>query len=583
MKKIVALGAIAALAGGMIFADEPAIDIKVAELSGNAEVKWGVDLDAGQTGFENSEEANLKVNLWNEGTKETEGDGVWADIQVKGKSYAIKNGAFDGDGNASLERAKLHINDFYVDIRSGHTTVGEFKPDAAIHSDVAWLGAVGADFTQGIQAGYDTDAFKFSLDFRSWDAETTKFSNSYGIAFNAELKDNLVPGLSASVGVGTNLSTSYNKAAVSDKVHMPVLVTKADYDPADPDDDLVIDTADNVKDHLAQIYDFDDGKYLAQEIVDAYDGDGRMIAYGVKAAYKLGIGDDMFLKPSVGFTGYYSFGTQNKEAASLTENNLAVGVLFGWGEINKDAKCGVPYLDSDDTKKVTPGVSVVAYIPLPTVSTWKDTKKTELSTLQALIVPSFYLGEEKVSGLKAALYSEIGLFKYNDADAYDVKYGVGALKGSTEKDVTIQGTVNEKETFALALAAGLSYGIPVEEATITPKAGFRYVNGAYIANGLLTEVRGDSSEIFEKGLGLQRKADADDAEKKTWFADWFNLNIGCDFGGFINNTTFSVEYKSANLLNAITSSDDSDPAYVDGEKYYNVKAGTVKVGCKIAL
>ena len=30
MKKIVALGAIAALAGGMIFADEPAIDIKVA-------------------------------------------------------------------------------------------------------------------------------------------------------------------------------------------------------------------------------------------------------------------------------------------------------------------------------------------------------------------------------------------------------------------------------------------------------------------------------------------------------------------------------------------------------------------------
>jgi hypothetical protein len=63
----------------------------------------------------------------------------------------------------------------------------------------------------------------------------------------------------------------------------------------------------------------------------------------------------------------------------------------------------------------------------------------------------------------------------------------------------------------------------------------------------------------------------------------FNLNIGCDFGGFINNTTFSVEYKSANLLNAISTSDDSDPAYADGEKYYNVKAGTFDIGCKIAL
>ena len=518
--------------------------------------------------------------MWNEGTKETEGDGVWADIQVKGKSLAIKNKDWDGDGNASLERAKLHINDFYIDIRSGHTTVGEFKPDAAIHSDFAWLSPVGADFTQGIQAGYDTDAFKFSLDFRSWEADTTKLTNSYGIAFNAELKDNLVPGLSASVGVGTNLSTSYNKAAKTDSVHMPVATAKAD--------GSEIDSEDKVADHLAQIYDFDDGKYVgAQEVVDGYDGDGRMIAYGVKAAYKLGIGDDMYLKPSVGFTGFYSFGTSMKEAASLTENDLAVGVLFGWGDINKDAKCGVPYLDSDDTKKVSPGVSVVAYIPLPTVSTWKDYKTTELSTLQALIVPAFYLGEDKVTGLKAALYSEIGLFKYNDADAYDAKaslaLGKPVLDGSTEKDVTIQDSAKEDETFALALAAGVSYGIPVEEATITPKLGFRYVNGAYIANGLLTEVRGDSSEIFEKGLGLQRKADADDAAKKTWYADWFNLNIGCDFGGFINNTTFSVEYKSANLLNAISTSDDSDPAYADGEKYYNVKAGTLKVGCKIAL
>ena len=51
-----------------------------------------------------------------EGTKETEGDGIWADIQVKGKGVNIENGALK-DGTASVERAKLHINDFYIDIK----------------------------------------------------------------------------------------------------------------------------------------------------------------------------------------------------------------------------------------------------------------------------------------------------------------------------------------------------------------------------------------------------------------------------------------------------------------------------------
>ena len=159
---------------------------------------------------------------------------------------------------------------------------------------------------------------------------------------------------------------------------------------------------------------------------------------------------------------------------------------------------------------------------------------------------------------------------------------------SSEKDIKIQESVKEDETFALALAAGLSYGIAAGDGTVTPKLGFRYVNGAYISNGLLNDKvnrRGvtDNAEIFDVGLGYQRKADADDAAKKAWFADWFNLNIGCDFGGFINNTTFSVEYKSANLLNAIETSAESSPRYADGEKYYNVKLGTFNVGCKIDL
>ena len=112
MKKIVALGAIAALAGGMIFADEPAIDMKVAEFNGNATVKWGMDLDAGQHGFENSTgDTNLKVNLWNEGSKATEGDGIWGEVKITGKGLAIKNKAFDGDGNVELNEAKINLQE----------------------------------------------------------------------------------------------------------------------------------------------------------------------------------------------------------------------------------------------------------------------------------------------------------------------------------------------------------------------------------------------------------------------------------------------------------------------------------------
>jgi len=219
MKKIVALGAIAALACGMVFADEPAIDIKVAELSGNAQVKWGVDLDAGQHGFSNKVETKLKINLWNEGTKETtadDGNGdVWAEIQVKGKSGALlgengKKAELDGDRCATLETAKLHIGEnFYIDIKSGNLQVGEYKPDVAIHGDTAWLSSYGFDWSNGIEAGYDADAFKFALGFRSFKAAATDYTSAYGFKLTADLKDNLVPGLTASAGFAMNLSTDY--------------------------------------------------------------------------------------------------------------------------------------------------------------------------------------------------------------------------------------------------------------------------------------------------------------------------------------------------------------------------------------
>ncbi len=558
MKKIVALGAIAALAGGMIFADEPAIDIKVAELSGNAEVKWGVDLDAGQHGFTNKDEATLKVNLWNEGTKETSGDGIWADIQVKGKALALKNKAWDGDGNATLERAKLHFGpNFYVDIKSGNTTVGEFKPDTAVHSDKAYLSDDGINFPNGIQVGFDADAFKFSLDFRSQTRAGTDYTSAYGIEFDAGLKDNLVPGLTVDLGFGMNLSTDYKDCVNSGT-----------------------DAA--LADHTARILDWDKG-LNRDHVLMTIDGnpvkDGHSIAYAAKAAYKIAIGDDgLYIKPSVGYRGSLSTGTALDKPYSQIDGALAGGLLFGWGDINKDAKCGVPFLDGDETKKVSPGIGVVAYVPLVKTTIFNEAIYTAYSKLQALIVPSFYLGD-KVTGLNAAAYSEIGIYNYTAPEEYVAGTTNGKLKSSTDKNIIYKPTAKKNETVAFALAAGVSYAIPVDEAKITPKAGFRFVNGAYVANGL----KGAYSDIFKTNLGLQRNALAEDTVNKTYYADYLNLKFGCDFGGFINNTTFSVNYTSANVLNAITDAAESSPRYAADTKYYNVKMGTLDVGCKITL
>ena len=588
MKKIVALGAIAALACGMVFADEPAIGLELAELSGNAQVKWGVDLDAGQHGFSNSNEATLKVNLWKEGTKETtadDGNGdIWAEIQVKGKASARKNNNWDGDGNASLEKAKLHIGEnFYIDIKSGDIKVGEYKPDVAIHGDYAWLGSVGlGDFSNGIEAGYDAEAFKFALGFRSYKAAKTDYTSAYGFKLTADLKDSLVPGLTASAGFGMNLSTDY-KDCKDPTVKMPEDFRTADDKKKDKDG---ASNKDNVADHAAAIIDWDKGiatDHVFLKYKNAGLKNGRQMSYGLKAAYKLSIDDTLYVKPSVGFNGTYSTGTAVKGTAGLTEdkaisencNYLAFGVLFGWGD-QADANAGVPFLDIDAAKKVTPGVSVAAYVPLATTFTLGDKKEISYSALKAFIVPSIYSGaiEAGPGKLTAAAYSEIGLYSYieNASDRSKTEGNTTTTKGSVAKS-------GNKTSFALA--AGVQYAVTLDnDATVTPKAGFRYVNGAYIANA----EPGYKSDIFRSGLGLQSKAVKDAAKDKTYAADFFNLKIGCDFGGFINNTTFSVNYNSANLLNAIGSeAGDSDPVYAKDTKYYNVKAGQLDVGCKIAL
>jgi hypothetical protein len=217
MKKIVALGAIAAIAGGMMFA-APEFAPEVT-LDGNATVKWGVDLDAGQHGFTNETGGDFKVKLWGDGSRELEaGDDVWAELKVTGKEFKFNKGANDG-GAWELNTAKLHIKDFYVGITSGDTQVGEYKFDAAIRSNDndngKWLTNVGAkNFSQGIVAGFANDNLDIGVDFRSYYDEkgtNTHYTSAYAFAAEAKLKDSneWVSGLGVGAGISYNFSDNY--------------------------------------------------------------------------------------------------------------------------------------------------------------------------------------------------------------------------------------------------------------------------------------------------------------------------------------------------------------------------------------
>ena len=420
----------AAAAAALSFADEPVADLKVAEFSGNAAVTWGVDLDTGKTGFKNEESAKLKVNITNEGTKKTEGEGIWAELEIKGKSLYAENGAIK-DGTASVENAKLHFGPVYLGIRTGDTVLGEFGPQNAVFSSNLKIDNVaGTKREQGIVAGYTSDLFDIAFDFRSNKDGDNYYTNDYGLAGEATLK--FVPGLEIKAGADYQIGV--------------------------------------------------DGK-----------ADKNSLGIGASAKYSLALGEKFKLTPSVGYTMAYK--DDNDANTNDAKMNMAAGVIFSWGA-EADANAGVPYLDGDYAKKVTPGVGVAVKIA--------DLQKFDANDRGITIVPSFYSGD-LIPNLTAAVLGEIDV--------------------PTKTDV--------KPNFGVA--GGLKYKLAINDSvTITPYAGLRFVHGA--------------------GLGAFTNSNGDNGNKKDLAAagtdgNKLNVKVGADVSELINNTTFSAWWQSRNLVN----------------------------------
>ena len=287
------------MVAGAAFAD-PEADFNLAEVSGNAAVTWGVDLDEGTTGFKNSTDATVKLNLVNSGTKSTEGEGIWAELGVKyDGSLQVKSNTdpvFDG-GVASIDAAKLHFYNFYVGIKSGDTLVGYLELPNAVQSAWNALGNVQdtTSKTQGIVLGYgDNGNMSFELDFRSLPAGSDYYTNDYGLAAEFKLLDSneFLPGLFVTLG----------------------------------------------------------GDFQFNE---------KALGAAASAGYKLSLGDVYYVKPVVGWT----MGIPSLDDASVNDMALAAGLVFAWGD-EADANVGVPYLDVDNANKVIPGIGIDFYMPL---------------------------------------------------------------------------------------------------------------------------------------------------------------------------------------------------------------------------
>ena len=531
MKKALSVFLMLALVGS-VFAAEPVADVNVAEFSGNASVQWGINLDTMKTGFKNAYEVNLKLNLLNNGSKSTTGDGIWGELVIKtdsdnflqwengDSSLMVGDAAFPANKgmtsnlnvNAYVDTAKLHFGPAYVGITRGNTQTGELKMDAAIRSSddgqAKWLSDVGPDdYSQGIVAGFEHEYFNVAVDLRSHAQNFAEF-----IKATVKTSDGKRTILEQYVPITDGVTEDTVKAAL--ELAYPGFSVTAEkvstHDIKDANEqyknqyamaaEVEVTPIDNLSIKGGVSYNFGENK------------DKTTLGFSGSAGYKFNIDDTFYVRPQVGYTGVTNFADNAK-----LDSEMAMGVLFGWGDIGIDANADVPFLDGDSAKKVSPGVGVVAYLPLQ-----------ENGPLSARIMPSFFSGE-LVPNLTAALYSDIGIMS----------------ETAVNKDV------------AFGIAAAAKYAIPVGAVTITPNAGIRFANDSYLDN-VATSMKEKDDGIFAS-TGNRNLLENDSA---------LNLKAGVDVAGLISNTTLSVIYDSRNLLNTTT----------DG-----LKAGTLNFKVKISL
>ena len=497
-----------------VFAAEPVANVNVSEFKGEAAVQWGVDLDSGKTGFKNEAKVTLKLNLIDGGDKASTGEGIWGEIKIKtdGETFTkvegndVEFGALKIPAKIKVDTAKLHFGDnAYIGITSGDTLVGEYKLDTAVAAEKTANGNKGAVVCLPI-------------------------SDKNAKEINTKYTDGIVAG--------------YGNDLFSVDVDFRSLYW-FDLEKQETDDDVTTNTWNGTQ--YSNAYSFAiDGALKAVDNLTLKGGYSKDFAnkwdevvtdaFYVASDYKLGLNDTFYLKPQVGYVQEFSKNEYKSGDTSVSakqnDGTLVAAVLFGWGD-KADSKPGVFFLDNDDDKKVIPGFSVAMEKQLVhkvTSESGSNKSETKGTKSPMTLKVSFFSGEI-VENLTAAAYYETVV------GATDYKRSVNGT------DVTPDNSKEEVNP-GFAFAAGLKYKLAVGEGSITPQFGIAMLGGYYEA----------PSQIAFVG----------DAYK----GEILNLQAGVEFGGYVENTTFSIDYASKNLK------DETKDA---------ATAGTLNFKCKIAL
>ena len=310
MKKIVGIIAALSLVAGVAFADDPSVVPSVVSFSGKASIEYDIDLnDPAKMGIVNAQETEFKITFVpKDFKKSTEGDGLWGELVIKTGDQAHEKGIGSNYviPGVSVDTAKIHFtdDDFYavMNILVPGLSIGGGKYSIATWSDNDKWANPGASVT--LSDGTGTKKGGFTLNFGLKDL----------VDFNLQYADNGV------------VKPSDKKVA------------------------FVFDAS------LKAV----EGLNLNAGV--GYGTEKEKLVAAVKADYKLGLTDTLFLKPAVGFS-------LNEEEAK----NLGLAVLFGWGGENlspdfakfKGTKADGTSGEWDNVvNKTADGVSVAANIAL---------------------------------------------------------------------------------------------------------------------------------------------------------------------------------------------------------------------------
>ena len=435
MKKIVGIIAALALAGA-VFADAPSVAPVVAEFDGNAKLEWIADLDAETTGMKNSTEAKFKIKFVTEGTKATEGDGLWGELEIKAGNWEIAY----GEGDAVVTGVKYGFGGQPVEVDwKGNTYEVVWDAEADAPKDV-YKDKDGNEITVAEWDPAPTSPEEVMAYFAPKTVmETKKVLGVPGAPSVEKAVIHFVDG-------DFSLSMNIKKPDLSFGGGKPTLATKSDR--ADDKGPVVFPKVEptltnangftlNLGTSIADVeFAFaDNGEKKSGDkefafklgatlkLVEnlnifggvAYSTEEEKFVAAAKVDYKYEIDDTFYLKPAVLFTMKNDVST-----------NLAAAILFGWGAENEEPGF-VKFFDDAESvpDKCSNGVSVFVNTDLK-----DDDKKTSLligaydSTLIASVLPGFKVGVQVATESVKDFSDE---FLFDAAIKYSNTFGIVKL------------------------------------------------------------------------------------------------------------------------------------------------------------